>query len=140
MAARSFVRSSARRTTGGRPSTEDALGQCEAGTAAPASVEHLSGPPVSRFSNDSARGRRSSLTAAWARSFPPPSPGSAARRRRTSRPAIVSLRVGFINAGAELIETNSFRANRRKLATGHLEDEFERINSTAVKLSEMPAR
>src|SRR5437763_4453233 len=49
--------------------------------------------------------------------------------------AVVSLHVGFINAGAELIETNSFGANRRKLAHHFLEDELERINSTAVKLA-----
>jgi homocysteine S-methyltransferase len=49
--------------------------------------------------------------------------------------AVVSLHVGFINAGAELIETNSFGANRRKLANHFLEDELERINSTAVKLA-----
>jgi methionine synthase / methylenetetrahydrofolate reductase(NADPH) len=49
--------------------------------------------------------------------------------------AVVSLHVGFINAGAELIETNTFGANRRKLATYFLEDDFERINSTAVKLA-----
>jgi methionine synthase / methylenetetrahydrofolate reductase(NADPH) len=49
--------------------------------------------------------------------------------------AVVSLHVGFINAGAELIETNSFGANRRKLAQHFLEDEFEQINSTAVKLA-----
>jgi homocysteine S-methyltransferase len=47
--------------------------------------------------------------------------------------AVVSLHVGFIRAGAELIETNTFGANRRKLATHYLEDEFERINSEAVK-------
>jgi methionine synthase / methylenetetrahydrofolate reductase(NADPH) len=49
--------------------------------------------------------------------------------------AVVSLHVSFINAGADLIETNSFGANRRKLAHHFLEDEFERINSTAVKLA-----
>src|SRR5437763_4791561 len=49
--------------------------------------------------------------------------------------AVVSLHVGFVNAGAELIETNSFAANRRKLAQHFLEDELERINSTAVKLA-----
>src|ERR687890_1196792 len=49
--------------------------------------------------------------------------------------AVVSLHVSFINAGADLIETNTFGANRRKLAHHFLEDEFERINSTAVKLA-----
>jgi homocysteine S-methyltransferase len=49
--------------------------------------------------------------------------------------AVVSLHVGFINAGAELIETNSFGANRRKLSQHFLEDDLERINSEAVKLA-----
>jgi homocysteine S-methyltransferase len=49
--------------------------------------------------------------------------------------AVVSLHVGFITAGAELIETNSFGANRRKLGHHYLEDELEQINSTAVKLA-----
>jgi homocysteine S-methyltransferase len=49
--------------------------------------------------------------------------------------AVVSLHVSFINAGAELIETNTFGANRRKLASHYLDDELERINSTAVKLA-----
>jgi methionine synthase / methylenetetrahydrofolate reductase (NADH) len=49
--------------------------------------------------------------------------------------AVVSLHVSFINAGAELIETNSFGANRRKLAQHFLEDRLEEINSTAVKLA-----
>ncbi|HEV8461931.1 MAG TPA: bifunctional homocysteine S-methyltransferase/methylenetetrahydrofolate reductase [Gaiellaceae bacterium] len=49
--------------------------------------------------------------------------------------AVVAVHVSFINAGAELIETNTFGANRRKLAQHYLEDDFERINSTAVKLA-----
>jgi methionine synthase / methylenetetrahydrofolate reductase(NADPH) len=49
--------------------------------------------------------------------------------------AVVSLHVSFINAGAELIETNTFGANRRKLAHHFLEDDLEAINSAAVKLA-----
>lgn len=48
---------------------------------------------------------------------------------------VVSLHVGYINAGAELIESNSFGANRRKLARYFLEEEVEAINSAAVKLA-----
>jgi len=48
---------------------------------------------------------------------------------------VVSLHVSFINAGADLIETNTFGANRRKLAAQFLEDESERITSEAVKLA-----
>src|ERR671936_717363 len=55
--------------------------------------------------------------------------------------AVVSLHVSFINAGADLIETNTFGANRRKLAHHFLEDEAERITSTGVKLArEAPER
>jgi homocysteine S-methyltransferase len=49
--------------------------------------------------------------------------------------AVTAVHVSFINAGAELIETNTFGANRAKLAQHFLDDEFERINSTAVKLA-----
>jgi methionine synthase / methylenetetrahydrofolate reductase(NADPH) len=49
--------------------------------------------------------------------------------------AVVSLHVSYINAGAELIQTNTFGANRRKLVHQFLEDDFEQINSTAVKLA-----
>jgi homocysteine S-methyltransferase len=49
--------------------------------------------------------------------------------------AVVSLHVSFIEAGAELIETNTFGANRRKLASHYLEEDIERINATAVKLA-----
>ncbi len=49
--------------------------------------------------------------------------------------SVVALHASFIRAGAELIETNTFGANRRKLAGHFLEDEFERINSSAVRLA-----
>jgi methionine synthase / methylenetetrahydrofolate reductase(NADPH) len=48
---------------------------------------------------------------------------------------VVSLHVDFIRAGAELIETNTFGANRPKLAASFLEGDFEAINSAAVKLA-----
>ncbi len=49
--------------------------------------------------------------------------------------SVVALHGSFIRAGAELIETNTFGANRRKLAAHFLEDEFEQINSSAVRLA-----
>src|SRR5438094_8451471 len=49
--------------------------------------------------------------------------------------AVVSLHVSFVNAGADLIETNTFGANRRKLAQHFLEDDLERLNSAGVKLA-----
>ncbi|HXH88301.1 MAG TPA: bifunctional homocysteine S-methyltransferase/methylenetetrahydrofolate reductase [Gaiellaceae bacterium] len=49
--------------------------------------------------------------------------------------SVVALHASFIRAGAELIETNTFGANRPKLATRFLEDELEAINSTAVRLA-----
>ena len=49
--------------------------------------------------------------------------------------SVVSLHVNFIRAGADLIETNSFGANRHKLTASYLENDLERINSTAAKLA-----
>ena len=49
--------------------------------------------------------------------------------------SVVSVHVGYIRAGAELIETNTFGANRPKLAAHFLEEDFEKINSTAVRLA-----
>src|SRR5215204_1603238 len=48
---------------------------------------------------------------------------------------VVKLHVGFIQAGADVIETNTFGANRPKLAASYLEDELQAINSSAVKLA-----
>jgi methionine synthase / methylenetetrahydrofolate reductase(NADPH) len=49
--------------------------------------------------------------------------------------SVVALHASFIHAGAELIETNTFGANRRKLGAHFLEDELERINSAGVRLA-----
>jgi methionine synthase / methylenetetrahydrofolate reductase(NADPH) len=49
--------------------------------------------------------------------------------------SVVSLHLGFIRAGADLIETNTFGANRSKLRAQFLEDDAEAINKAAVKLA-----
>ena len=49
--------------------------------------------------------------------------------------SVVSLHLGFIRAGAELIETNTFGANRRRLAEHFLEDAVVAINEAAVKIA-----
>ncbi len=49
--------------------------------------------------------------------------------------SVISLHTSFIQAGAELIETNTFGANRQKLRSHYLEDELERINDAGVKLA-----
>jgi len=49
--------------------------------------------------------------------------------------SVVDVHLGYIRAGAELIETNTFGANRPKLGQHFLEDEFERVLSSGVKLA-----
>src|SRR3954467_2672716 len=49
--------------------------------------------------------------------------------------SVVTLHTSFIRAGADLIETNTFGATRRKLSQLYLDDEFERINGAGVKLA-----
>ncbi len=49
--------------------------------------------------------------------------------------SVVDVHLGYIRAGAELIETNTFGANRAKLAQHFLEDEFDSINSAGVRLA-----
>jgi methionine synthase / methylenetetrahydrofolate reductase (NADH) len=49
--------------------------------------------------------------------------------------SVVDVHLGYIRAGADLIETNTFGANRPKLAQRFLEHEFERVNAAGVKLA-----
>ncbi|MDQ3672474.1 MAG: bifunctional homocysteine S-methyltransferase/methylenetetrahydrofolate reductase [Actinomycetota bacterium] len=49
--------------------------------------------------------------------------------------SVLSLHLNFIRAGAELIETNTFGANRHKLRAQYLEDEVKAINEAAVKIA-----
>src|SRR6478609_9073129 len=43
--------------------------------------------------------------------------------------SVLSLHLGFIRAGAEVVETNTFGANRRKLTEHFLEDEVAAIGA-----------
>jgi homocysteine S-methyltransferase len=49
--------------------------------------------------------------------------------------SVVSLHTSFIRAGAELIETNTFGANRHKLRSQYLDDDLVAINEAGVKLA-----
>ena len=49
--------------------------------------------------------------------------------------AVIGVHAGFIRAGAELIETNTFGANRRKLSAQFLDDKLEEIVERGVKLA-----
>jgi methionine synthase I (cobalamin-dependent)/5,10-methylenetetrahydrofolate reductase len=49
--------------------------------------------------------------------------------------SVISVHVGFIRAGAELIETNTFGANRRKLSALFLDERLEEIVERGVKLA-----
>jgi methionine synthase / methylenetetrahydrofolate reductase(NADPH) len=49
--------------------------------------------------------------------------------------AVVSVHLGFIRAGAELIEANTFGANRRKLSAQYLDDRLQEIIERGVKLA-----
>ncbi|HET8742819.1 MAG TPA: bifunctional homocysteine S-methyltransferase/methylenetetrahydrofolate reductase [Gaiella sp.] len=49
--------------------------------------------------------------------------------------SVVAVHTAYIASGAELIETNTFGANRRKLARLMLEDSFEEVNSAGVRLA-----
>src|SRR5579859_616501 len=53
-----------------------------------------------------------------------------------SRPELIqSIHREYINAGAQIIETNTFGANRAKLEAFNLEDRVREINFRAAKLA-----
>ena len=49
--------------------------------------------------------------------------------------SVIAVHQSFIRAGAELIETNTFGANRRKLSALLLDDRLEEIIERGVKLA-----
>ena len=49
--------------------------------------------------------------------------------------SVIAVHTGFIRAGADLIETNTFGANRRKLSAQFLDDQLEQIVERGVKLA-----
>ena len=49
--------------------------------------------------------------------------------------SVLEVHLGYIRAGADLIETNSFGANRAKLARQFLAEELEQINAAAVRIA-----
>jgi methionine synthase / methylenetetrahydrofolate reductase (NADH) len=49
--------------------------------------------------------------------------------------SVIEVHLGYIRAGADLIETNTFGANRPKLARHFLEDDFEQVNAAGVRLA-----
>ena len=49
--------------------------------------------------------------------------------------AVLRAHLAFIGAGATLIQTNTYGANRVKLAANRLEDLFEQVNEAGVKIA-----
>ena len=93
-----------------------------------------------------ARARRSSATAAWAPSSPAPSPRLRCPEEANLRApeSVVALHASFIRAGADLIETNTFGANRRKLAArlprGRVRaDQLDRASGSRGRRARSPA-
>src|SRR5438105_188206 len=53
----------------------------------------------------------------------------------TQPEAVFRVHQAYIEAGAQIIETNTFGANRQKLAPLGLGDEVQRFNSRGVKIA-----
>ncbi len=49
--------------------------------------------------------------------------------------SVLEVHLGYIRAGAELIETNTFGANRAKLGRQFIAEEFEAINAAAARIA-----
>jgi methionine synthase I (cobalamin-dependent)/5,10-methylenetetrahydrofolate reductase len=49
--------------------------------------------------------------------------------------SVLEVHLGYIRAGAELIEANSFGANRAKLSRQFLGEEVEQVNAAAVRIA-----
>jgi len=58
---------------------------------------------------------------------------------RTQPDLVTRIHIAYIEAGAQLIETNTFGANRYKLSVHGLADQVEAINTAAVKLARRAA-
>jgi len=74
--------------------------------------------------------------ARWVRCCTKPWPAALFRRTYSTEPeAVFRVHQAYIEAGAQIIETNTFGANRFKLAHLGLGDEVQRLNSRGVKIA-----
>ena len=53
---------------------------------------------------------------------------------------IKDCHLDFINAGAEIILTNTFGSRRRRLEDNQIENRFEELNFTALKLARIQVK
>lgn len=58
----------------------------------------------------------------------------------TSPGVVLEIHQAYVNAGVQIIETNSFGANRYKLSEYRLEDQLREINIAAVKIAKKAAQ
>lgn len=63
------------------------------------------------------------------------SPMSFSEQNLSNPENVIKLHLEYIHAGARIIETNTFRANRLQLVPYGLEDQLKEINSAAVRLA-----
>ncbi|MEW6733036.1 MAG: bifunctional homocysteine S-methyltransferase/methylenetetrahydrofolate reductase [Acidobacteriota bacterium] len=63
-------------------------------------------------------------------------PASYAEQNLSNPDNVIKLHLEYIAAGARIIETNTFRANRLQLAKYALESQVQEINAAAVRLAE----